>query len=693
MRDLGVINISRCFLLMAILFHVIPNFAQRRVQRGVVRMITHTATDPIVPVKGVQVVVDNVANNASDKNGRFTLNISVNKEGSYSLTDVRVPKGSALILAYPSKKKKLFLDNNDLEVALISKEEKDMVKKANYQTLLEKYKIQTKNVYKLREQLEERQLELDKKSEEYRLVAAKRDSVQKLLNLYYDDKIYEQTLKNIESIAEDLALTDYKSLDSLEANIYGLKMKGDWQTISDVLIRLMGGNASAWLHRKLEHRNQAAKDFAIGMEMIKEAIEAFKMQHLNDSVSKYYDILIKADSTNWDNIASAADFETQFMANYDKADKLYRRMINADADTIKLAGYTGAGLIYIIQKNDYVEGKRYVQKGLDLLISAVGEKNQYVAANYCNLGNIYLTINDYAKAKEYLQKGLDLQIALSGENHENVALAYNGLGGLYLDEGNGTKALEYFNKSLRIRKAIYGEENIYVANILFNIGLSYIRLGENDKALENFEKGLDMRKNLLGENHPDVAAGYANTAQYYTVQGIYDKSLEYLRKALNLLVAAYGESHVNVATCYGNIANVYASQGKYKEALELYNKSLTIKKQLQGEMHTDIASIYSEIAGIYILLNNNTEALKYYLQSAEIKETLLGENHPSLMNEYLCIGNILLTNYAFVDALTYLQKAHPMLEKLLGKDDETVKKSSETIEGLKSIINQIEQNQ
>lgn len=722
---------GRILILLSMVVITCNSTAQTKVQRGVARMITRTATDPLVPVQGVQVVVGNVANKASDKSGRFTMNIAVNREKSYQVTDVRMPKGSTLLLASPSKKKKLFLDNNELEVSFISQDEKSMVSRANYKKLLRKYNEQAEAVRKLREQLEERQAELDKNSKEYFIVKAKRDSLQKLLSLYFNDKTYEQTLKDIESIAEELALTDYQSLNSIETRIYQLKMEGDWATISDVLIRLMGGNASVWLHKKLDRRNLAAKDFAQGMEMIKEAIEAFKMQHLNDSVSKYYDILIKADSTNWENVSYAADFELQYMANYDKAMRYYMRMIDqADDDTIKAASYNGIGIIYAEHDGNYLKAQEYLQKGLDLFKKTLGENHSYLAGNYSSLGNIYEYQGNHDMALKCYQKALDIQIALSGEQHEYTALSYNGIGGVYAEAGNNQKALEYFQKSLDIREAVFGKDSPAIATSYNNMGEAHLGMGDYAKALSSFQKALEMRKTLLGEEHPDVAACYINIGLYYDKLCMYPKALEYYNKALNMLQTTLTDNHVSVATCLNNIASVYDSQGNYADAIECYEKALTIKQKVLGERHTDIAMIYNNIASTFIHQHNNEKALYYldksleiyckafgeknyyvalvysnigiiyddqgekekaldYLKkSVEISEDVLGTSHPDFVGSYVKIGGILLARYDLAGALSYFNKALPLVKKQLGDDSEITQQLKVTVNGLKDIIEQ-----
>ena len=85
-------------------FMVLGVTAQVHTQKGVVRKITRSVSDPFIPVQGVQVVVSGQANKASDKNGRFSLEVKVtDKAGSYTLTAVRMPQGSKYMLASPSK--------------------------------------------------------------------------------------------------------------------------------------------------------------------------------------------------------------------------------------------------------------------------------------------------------------------------------------------------------------------------------------------------------------------------------------------------------------------------------------------------------------------------------------------------------------------------------------------------------------
>lgn len=164
------------------------------------------------------------ANKASDKDGRFSLKVKVtDKAGSYTLTAVRVPQGSKYMLASPSKGKRLFISANDLEVSLITPEEKEMEYKKRYELLKEKYEEQSLSLRKLRNELNKRLGELSESDVHYARLKAECDSIRKLYLDYInnEDKIDEV----IKELAEELALTDYQSLDSLELKIYELKKR------------------------------------------------------------------------------------------------------------------------------------------------------------------------------------------------------------------------------------------------------------------------------------------------------------------------------------------------------------------------------------------------------------------------------------------------------------------------------------
>ena len=91
-------------------FMVLGVTAQVHTQKGIVRKVTRSASDPFIPVQGVQVIVSGEANKASDKDGRFSLKVKVtDKAGRFILTDRGGAQRFQENFGSASERKKTFL--------------------------------------------------------------------------------------------------------------------------------------------------------------------------------------------------------------------------------------------------------------------------------------------------------------------------------------------------------------------------------------------------------------------------------------------------------------------------------------------------------------------------------------------------------------------------------------------------------
>ena len=565
-------------------FMVLGVTAQVHTQKGIVRKVTRSASDPFIPVQGVQVIVSGEANKASDKDGRFSLKVKVtDKAGSYTLTAVRVPQGSKYMLASPSKGKRLFISANDLEVSLITPEEKEMEYKKRYELLKEKYEEQSLSLRKLRNELNKRLGELSESDVHYARLKAECDSIRKLYLDYInnEDKIDEV----IKELAEELALTDYQSLDSLELKIYELKKNGEWKALNDLIRESMpGGAEEAWKVIEQQQRNADAKVEQAKLELarglseqqrliqqrsqwfgkMETAIESFKMQHLNDSVSHYYEILTKAAPTNWDYLIAAGRFEEDYMADYNRAMNYQLSALNTtDNDTYKATSYIIIGGIYE-KLDDYSKALECYEKSLNIYLMIYGENASWGIANVSiGMGRVYSNQGDYSKALVCFEGALKIFLLLNGDNHPAVATSYSYIGQIYFAQNDYSKALDYFKKSLNLDLSFFGENHPEVASGYYNIGYVYFAQGDYSKALEYFEEVLKIRLSVYGENHSRVASVYNDIGEIYSVQGDDFKALDYFKKSLKIVLSVYGENHSQVSSIYDHIGEVYFAQKDY----------------------------------------------------------------------------------------------------------------------------------
>ena len=262
-----------------------------------------------------------------------------------------------------------------------------------------------------------------------------------------------------------------------------------------------GGAEEAWKVIEQQQRNADAKVEQAKLELarglseqqrliqqrsqwfgkMETAIESFKMQHLNDSVSHYYEILTKAAPTNWDYLIAAGRFEEDYMADYNRAMNYQLSALNTtDNDTYKATSYIIIGGIYE-KLDDYSKALDYFKKSLKIVLSVYGENHSQVSSIYDHIGEIYFAQKDYSKALYYFEESLKIRLSLFGENHPEVALSYYSIGSLYIIQGDKSKALNYYEKSLKIRLSVYGENHPLTKEIMDLINVA------NSKVLQSPE--------------------------------------------------------------------------------------------------------------------------------------------------------------------------------------------------------------
>ena len=571
--------------------------------------------------------------------------------------------------------------------------------KKRYELLKEKYEEQSLSLRKLRNELNKRLGELSESDVHYARLKAECDSIRKLYLDYInnEDKIDEV----IKELAEELALTDYQSLDSLELKIYELKKNGEWKALNDLIREsMLGGAEEAWKVIEQQQRNADAKVEQAKLELarglseqqrliqqrsqwfgkMETAIESFKMQHLNDSVSHYYEILTKAAPTNWDYLIAAGRFEEDYMADYNRAMNYQLSALNTtDNDTYKATSYIIIGGIYE-KLDDYSKALECYEKSLKIRLSVYGENDEIVANDYERMGQIYFAQDDCSKALEYYEKSLNIYLMIYGENASwGIANVSIGMGRVYSNQGDYSKALVCFEGALKIFLLLNGDNHPAVATSYSYIGQIYFAQNDYSKALDYFKKSLNLDLSFFGENHPEVASGYYNIGYVYFAQGDYSKALEYFEEVLKIRLSVYGENHSRVASVYNDIGEIYSVQGDDFKALDYFKKSLKIVLSVYGENHSQVSSIYDHIGEVYFAQKDYSKALYYFEESLKIRLSLFGENHPEVALSYYSIGSLYIIQGDKSKALNYYEKSLKIRLSVYGENHPLTKEIMDLI--------------
>lgn len=199
---------------------------------------------------------------------------------------------------------------------------------------------------------------------------------------------------------------------------------------------------------------------------------------------------------------------------------------------------------------------------------AINLANDYItlgAAQYNNIGNVYLRTEDFAKALAYY----DTTIEIAEKTNNSVLKAHtiNNVATIYYEKGAYAIALKKFLESLRLNEA-NGDEKSMVSNYN-NITNIYFRLNDFDKAKEYAEKSIKLSQET---GTPwGIVSTYITYAMIHSKMNEYDSSLAYL-----LIADSVGKQ---VGSAYlsnilkQNIAECYLKKNQLDKAYDLYTES------------------------------------------------------------------------------------------------------------------------
>ena len=471
---------------------------------------------------------------------------------------------------------------------------------------------QTKHwsVKRLREELENKGFQLEYKDEEDRLI-----NIQEEYEKLYDLSELTEAEQNI---LEAFSVFPYIPLAAKICNRWLLADAGVNEG-DDVLIGLY---RKGWLQFDIEHESYAIHPVFARfiydkckpksknhLGLIKACQDCIEIPH-NGLVLKgkkfisFAESIIEkmhlGDSVELVNLIVALAFLLQYIAEYKKAEKWYRVLLQIFKNREDYLGIANCynSLAYICEiYGNYLEAERLYKKSL-VICEGLGEN--YVALETCynNLAGVYSIQGKYQKSEEYYIKSLKIIECIFGENHFDTARSYNNLATVYHRLGRFKEAEKLYEKSLRIRKQILGENHPVTAMCYNNLASLYWEQGKYNEAKVLYQKSLEIRESMQ-ENHPDTAMSYNNLAGVYFKQGQYERAEELYKKSIEIREQILGEKHIDTAMCYNNLASVYGDKGEYKKAVLYFFKAYSIFYLKLGAEHPSTQFIYENLIFAY----------------------------------------------------------------------------------------------
>ena len=690
-----------------------------QVQHGYVRTVNRPGTT-VQRLQSVSLRFSGVTNGIlSGEKGDFEVILKGKKNGDlFSLLYAR-KNGYELLDQRPTYN---FSDHQDIEIVM-----------ADTRLLeAERQRIQER-AYRVAEENFNKQLALIEQQRED-LVLSEQAYAKRLKEL---EDNYEKYQSLIGTLADRYARTDYEGLSDLDRQINQCIENGDLMR-ADSLIKT---DATFNPHTAVENKRAAEAEiaekkanFAAEMERqeqqvakqgVHDAERFFQLftialaQYERDSACFFIRQRAELDTTNIGPMLEAANFITEYMADYDLAksyyDRAYNNAVAQYGEEHEFVAYCLNDMAEIyVEKDKPAEALKLLMRSLNIRKKCFGEKSMRVAKCYGSLGILYKNMDNLKKAEECLKKALMIYQEIEETGCGQIATAHIDLGILEHKKGNDVKAIEYYTqalpilleckggeniaiieayhalagayqvvdsfalseqcykKAIDIERRIYGDNHPSVATTIDNLGILYSEIGKHEEALKQHAEALKIRLSFFPEQSEYVSNSYNNIATCLYRLGSLDKAIEYTNKALQIDSLLTGGETARYATSLANLATMLSDNKQHDEALEKVHKALSIIRAIYGEQHKEVARMYQTIADIYQEKKELTTAIEWYQKSLKMRVALFGEKHSSVATVYNNLGECYREMKDYDKAIEMTLKSININRKVFGKNSPQV---------------------
>lgn len=350
-----------------------------------------------------------------------------------------------------------------------------------------------------------------------------------------------------------------------------------------------------------------------------------------------------------------------------------------------LDGATRAALTHnlgycLLESQDFIGAKYYLQNALQLKFSFYKEKNADYALTAKLLGDLSLQIGEFDKAERYF---LESQFLFANDlglyTDENVE-ALVALGQYAEVVGDFEGAHLYFDSALTLSSQIHPGNSPEFANVNNHIGRVFVKNGD----LQNAETFL-LRANTiyhdLGDDYSiEFIESLENLAILYQHKGDFSQSEklllriegekrqlsniseELLLETLNDLGILYhelkdfvkskryfeevykiskkqlGKDHRYYATAINNLAAIAKEEGEYAAAERLLLEATDIFEKIYGMDHPKYANALNNLASVERVMGAYLAAESHYQEVLKIDKIIYGENHPEYATALTNLG-------------------------------------------------------
>jgi tetratricopeptide (TPR) repeat protein/predicted Ser/Thr protein kinase len=290
----------------------------------------------------------------------------------------------------------------------------------------------------------------------------------------------------------------------------------------------------------------------------------------------------------------------------DKAIENYEKAIKISNEQYPTP-YLRAGVIYY-RKQDTTKAMANFDKAESLYRAA--SNNEGVNEVWRQRGILYRDKGNYVAAREQFEKSLEAARTLGNDAQQINALI--DLSYLLSMQGQTVEAERLAHDAVKFAQD-KKLENLATGGLL-ELGNSFSNRGDYKKAEEYFKQSIEFAQANKGRLRE--ARGRANLGGLYIQTGRVDEGLPLVQQALTYFQQANYTR--NVSYCLTQIGRAYRRKGDYSSALQTLNQRLQIAQQ--GGNPLEIANSYGEIGAVLFDQENFPAALSQYENALKISK-------------------------------------------------------------------------
>ncbi|HSE31735.1 MAG TPA: tetratricopeptide repeat protein [Pyrinomonadaceae bacterium] len=296
--------------------------------------------------------------------------------------------------------------------------------------------------------------------------------------------------------------------------------------------------------------------------------------------------------------------------NVDKALENYEKAIKISNEQYPTP-YLRAGILYH-RKQDTTKAMANFDKAESLYRAA--SNNEGVNEVWRQRGILFRNKGNYAQAREQFEKSLEAARTLGNDAQQINALI--DLSYLLSMQGQTVEAERFAHEAVRFAQD-KKLENLATGGLL-ELGNSFSGRGDYKKAEEYFKQAIEFAQANKGRLRE--ARGRANLGGLYIQTARVDEGLPLVQQALTYFQQANYTR--NISYCLTQIGRAYRRKGDYNSAIQTLNQKLQIAQQ--GGNQVDIANCYGEIGAVLFDQENFPAALAQYDNALKIHEGVAG---------------------------------------------------------------------